>query len=88
MGLLAYSVLIKKMEHIPGWGSSPWSQAPTDNTFRLVQYISTGSNTWDQQHRHHLLLPGCLLYHGTCDSGSRSWDSCIPHPKAKTAAHQ
>lgn len=36
MGLLAYSVLIKKMEHIPGWGSSPWSQAPTDNTFRLV----------------------------------------------------
>ncbi|XP_035293423.1 tumor necrosis factor receptor superfamily member 14 [Cricetulus griseus] len=24
------------MEPLPGWGSSPWSQAPTDNTFRLV----------------------------------------------------
>ncbi|XP_021056600.1 tumor necrosis factor receptor superfamily member 14 isoform X4 [Mus pahari] len=36
MGLLACSVLIKKMEPLPGWGSSPWSQAPTDNTFRLV----------------------------------------------------
>lgn len=36
MGLLACSVLIKKMEPLPGWGSSPWSQAPTDNIFRLV----------------------------------------------------
>lgn len=36
MGLLACSVLIKKMDPLPGWGSSPWSQAPTDNTFRLV----------------------------------------------------
>ncbi|XP_034358850.2 tumor necrosis factor receptor superfamily member 14 isoform X2 [Arvicanthis niloticus] len=36
MGLLSCSVLIKKMEPLPGWGSSPWSQAPTDNIFRLV----------------------------------------------------
>lgn len=36
MGLLVCSVLIKKMESLPGWGSSPWSQAPTDNIFRLV----------------------------------------------------
>ncbi|XP_015841522.1 tumor necrosis factor receptor superfamily member 14 isoform X3 [Peromyscus maniculatus bairdii] len=36
MGLLACSVLIRNMEPLPGWGSSPWSQAPTANTFRLV----------------------------------------------------
>ncbi|XP_052572496.1 tumor necrosis factor receptor superfamily member 14-like isoform X2 [Peromyscus californicus insignis] len=36
MGLLACSVLIRNMEPLPGWGSSPWSQAPTANTFSLV----------------------------------------------------
>ncbi|XP_063144214.1 tumor necrosis factor receptor superfamily member 14 isoform X3 [Rattus norvegicus] len=37
MGLLACSVLIKKMEPLPGWESSPWSRA--DNTFRLVPCV-------------------------------------------------
>ncbi|XP_030109372.1 tumor necrosis factor receptor superfamily member 14 isoform X5 [Mus musculus] len=27
------------MEPLPGWGSAPWSQAPTDNTFRLVPCV-------------------------------------------------
>ncbi|XP_040590932.1 LOW QUALITY PROTEIN: tumor necrosis factor receptor superfamily member 14 [Mesocricetus auratus] len=36
MELLACSVLIRSMEPLPGWGSSSWSQAPTDNTYRLV----------------------------------------------------
>ncbi|XP_036034744.1 tumor necrosis factor receptor superfamily member 14-like [Onychomys torridus] len=36
MGLPACSVLIRNMEPLPGCGSSPWSQAPTANTFSLV----------------------------------------------------
>lgn len=34
-GLWAFSVLVRNMEPLPGWESSPWSQAPTANTFRL-----------------------------------------------------
>lgn len=36
MGLRAFRVLVRSMEPLPGWESSPWSQAPTANTFRLV----------------------------------------------------
>ncbi|XP_031235577.1 tumor necrosis factor receptor superfamily member 14 isoform X4 [Mastomys coucha] len=65
MGLLAYSVLIKKMEHIPGWGSSPWSQAPTDNTFRLT-YTAHANG-----------LSKCLPC-GVCDPdmGLLTWQEC------------
>lgn len=39
MGLPALSVLIEEMRPLPGLGSSLWSQAPTDNTFRLVSCV-------------------------------------------------
>ncbi|KAL1776392.1 tumor necrosis factor receptor superfamily member 14 isoform X1 [Sigmodon hispidus] len=36
MGLPAHSDLFGIMEPLPGWGSSPWRQATTANTFGLV----------------------------------------------------
>nr|XP_048272508.1 tumor necrosis factor receptor superfamily member 14-like isoform X5 [Myodes glareolus] len=36
MGLRAFRVLVRSMEPLPGWESSPWNQAPTANTFRLT----------------------------------------------------
>nr|XP_048272475.1 tumor necrosis factor receptor superfamily member 14-like isoform X3 [Myodes glareolus] len=39
MGLRAFRVLVRSMEPLPGWESSPWNQAPTANTFRLGLYV-------------------------------------------------